>query len=196
MARSKKLFKIRDKVTGKFWNGDVRCTAFNETGNTWKGKANVEGAISWLVRYRGTFGVDIPETIPENWEIVEVELKEVETGIAEIASLMRFVRLKAEAEKVCDKAGFFMEVMKDKGVLDDIEFIFELKPREGRGYVDFERIKEARAHLRQLGVKTRTFREHRGLFGMMDRQQALKARLVLDVNKVVDLGSLRTKLFS
>jgi len=195
MAKSKKLFKVRDRVTGKFWNGDVRCTAFNETGHTWKNKSGVEGALSWLIRYRSQFGADLPEAIPDNWEIVEVELKEVETGVAEIATLMRYVKLKEAAEKVCNKAGYFMEVMKAKGVLDDIEFIFKLKPSEGLNYVDFERTKEARAHLRQLGVKTRTFRECNGVFGMMDRQQALKARLVLDADSVIDLGALRTKLF-
>lgn len=188
---AKKLFKVRDTVTGKYWNGDVRCTAFTDTGNSWKSKDRVENAISWLVRYRSSFGANLPKLLPETWEIVEVELKEVETGTNELTSFLKYVTMKEAADRQISGAGNFMEMMRRKGVLDNIEFIFKLKPSEGSRWVDFDRIKEARAHLRQLGVKTRTFREHNGMFGMMDRQQALRARLVLDVDGVVDLGELR-----
>lgn len=190
----KKLFKVRDKTTGKFWNGDVRRTTFGDTGQTWKTKDRVESQLSWLVRYRASFGSQLPAAVPENWEIVEVELKEVENATHELAEFLNYIKLKTEAEKSIQGCGNFMEIMRKKGVLKDIEFIFELKPAEGSRYVDFERIKECRAHLRQLGVKTRTFREHNGMFGMMDRQQALRARMVLDVKTVVDLATLRDKL--
>lgn len=188
---AKKLFKVRDTATGKYWNGDVRCTAFNDTGNSWKTKDRVENAVSWLIRYRSSFGSTLPTLMPETWEIVEVELKEVETGSSELTTFLKFVDMKEKADKQISGAGNFMEVMRRKDVLDKIEFIFKLKPSEGSRWVDFDRIKEARAHLRQLGVKTRTFREYNGMFGMMDRQQALRARLVLDVDGVVDLGALR-----
>lgn len=188
---AKKLFKVRDTVTGKYWNGDVRCTTFTDSGYSWKTKDRVESAISWLVRYRASFGSQLPQLLPETWEIVEVELKEVESGTSELTTFLKYVTMKETADKQISGAGGFMDMMRRKGVLDNIEFIFKLKPAEGSRWVDFDRIKEARAHLRQLGVKTRTFREHNGMFGMMDRQQALRARLVLDVEGVVDLGELR-----
>jgi hypothetical protein len=84
--------------------------------------------------------------------------------------------------------------MNSRNMLDKIEFLFKLKPAEGKTYVDMDRIKEARAQLRQLGVKTRTFKESNGVFGMMDRSQALKARLVLDIEHSVDLSALRKQV--
>lgn len=195
---SKKLFKVRDKATQKFWNGDVRCTAFNETGKTWKKRENIEDQISFLVRYRAQWGdaaKTLPEAVPDNWEVVEIELKEVESGISDIAEFMRYTQVKNEVSNISASFGNFMDVMRRKKVINDIQYLIELKPAEGAYYVDGTRTMEARAHLRQLGVKTRTFREHQGVFGMMDRQQALRAKMVLDVKHSADLSAIRTKLF-
>jgi hypothetical protein len=191
-----KLFKVRDKVTGKFWNGDVRRTAFVDKGKSWNKRSSVESSISHLIRWRARWGEVMTNVVPESWEIVEIELRETETGTSDIAEFIRFSLVRAEACKVSSAAGAFMDAMYKKGVINDVEFIMELKPAEGSWRVDRERIKEARAHMRQLGVKTRTFREQGGMFGMMDRPQALKARLLLDCKNVIDLGSIRKQLFS
>jgi hypothetical protein len=194
MARVTKLYKVRDKVTGKYWNGDMRFSKFADTGYNWKKQAAAESAIAFFVRYRSQWGVSTTHSLPEHWEIVEVVLKEVENDTVDISSFLKNIALKTEAEKVMKSAPSFIDVMHGKGVIDQIEFIIKLKPAEGSRYIDMERIMEARAQLRQLGVKTRTFRECNGMFGMMDRQQALRARLVLDVESVVDLGTIRKAL--
>lgn len=190
-----KLYKIRDKTTGKFWNGDVRFSRFADTGKTWKKLSGAQDSISYFIRHRATWGhVKVIHSLPEHWEIVEVVLKEQETGTIGIESFLFTAALKAEASKQISTAGNFIDKMFSKGVIDDIEFIFKLKPAEGFRWVTMDRIIEARAQLRQLGVKTRTFRESGGMFGMMDRQQALRARLVLDVDTIIDLGAIRKTL--
>lgn len=188
---AKKLYKIRDKVTGKYWNGDMRFSKFADTGHSWKKQAAAESSIAFFVRYRSQWGVSTEHSLPDQWEIVEVELKEVESATVDIAGFLKNIGLKTEAEKSVKGAGNFIDVMHSKGVIDNIEFIIKLKPAENTRWVDMDRIMEARAQLRQLGVKTRTFREYNGMFGMMDRQQALRARLVLDIESIVDLGALR-----
>lgn len=188
------LFKVRDKTTGKYWNGDFRRSAFGDVGKTWKKKDSIESSVNYFLRYRSRFSPVVAHSLPDTWEIVEIQLVESEVGTTDMAGFLKFLLLKTEVDKSNTYFGYFVEKMHRKGVLDQIQFLFMLKPAEGRSYVDMDRIKEARSHLRQLGVKTRTFKESNGVFGMLDRQQALKARLTLDVTDVIDLAAIRTKL--
>lgn len=189
-----KLFKVRDTITQKFWNGNYRRSEFGTTGKTWKKRDAVESTVGHFIRYRARFNSNTTHSLPDSWEIVEVELVEKEIGSENMNDFLKFVALKNEVTKVSSSYGGFLDRMRAKGVLDKIEFLILLKPAEGYHWINRDRIVEARAHLRQLGVKTRTFREGGGVFGMMDRQQALRARLTLDVESVVDLAALRTKL--
>lgn len=189
-----KLFRIRDTVTKKFWNGDNRRSAFNDTGKTWKKRDLAESAVAYFMRYRSRFNVQTTHTLPTSWEIVEVELVEKEVASSDMKDFLNYTLIRNELEKIDHNLVWFADKMRTKKVFDKIEFLFVLKPSEGKTWVDRDRIIEARAHMRQIGVKTRTFREGNGVFGMMDRQQALKARLTLDIQHSVDLSALRTKL--
>ena len=189
-----KIFRVRDKVTGKFWNGNHRRSAFGDKGAAFKDKAKAEQKMTFFINYRARWKSTVSHSLPESWEIVEYELIEQEKSATDTLDFLKFVALRSEVEKVNSSFGYFVDTMNKKGVLDKIEFLIKLKPTEGHYGVDMARIKEARAHMRQLGVKTRTFREANGVFGMMDRQQALRARLVLDVEDVIDLAAIRQKL--
>ena len=190
-----KLWKIRDKVTNKFWNGDYRRSSFSEKGKTWNKQDKAEGAVAVFIRYRNRFpNTTSSHSLPNDWEIVEIELIEQKKDTCSLTEFLQYQLLRSEVEKIDSTLVWFMDSMRNKKVLDKIEFMFKLKPAEGQYYVDRERIKEARAHMRQLGVKTRTFREGNGIFGMLDRQQALRARLTLDVDRVVDLGEIRKRM--
>lgn len=189
-----KLFKVRDKVTQKYWNGDFRRSAFSDVGKTWKKRDGVEASVGYFLRYRSRFQVQTAHSLPESWEIVEVEMVEKETGATEMGDFLKHLLLKTDVEMVDPQFVQFVDKMRAKKVLDKIEFLILLKPSEGSNYVDMARIIEARAQIRGLGIKTRTFREGNGVFGMMDRQQALRARMTLDVKCVVDLAAVRKKL--
>jgi hypothetical protein len=189
---AKMVTKVRDKITGKFWNGDVRWSKFNDSGKTWRNLECAERAVLQMMRYADQYKREDLAKLPKKWEFVECEIQEVEKKVVPIDDTFRHAFLK---QMVNDEGqymfGAFYDVMRKKNVIDQIEYIIELEPTEGQRWVDSERIIQARAELRQLGVKTRTFREYNGLFGMMDRQQAMKARLVLNTKKVVDLGTIR-----
>jgi hypothetical protein len=189
-----KLFKVRDKVTGKFWNGNYRRSAFDDQGKTWKKVDKVENSIGHFINYRNRYNPQTSHSLPDSWEIVTVELVEKEVDKESLNDFMKFLLLKTEVEKSGYQFSYFVEKMRNKKVLDKIEFLILLKPSEGRRYVDMERIIEARSHIRGLGIKTRTFRESSGVFGMMDRQQALRARMTLDVEATIDLRELRNRL--
>lgn len=187
-------YRVRDKVTKKLWNGDRRWSKFGDTGKMWPNRKAAEDAIEYFFRYSKSFNVKDMRCMPEKWEIVEVELQETEKAVHNISDFLEYSLVREEVNQRHRGLNWFMDTMRKRGVHNDIEFIFVLKPREGTRYVDSERIKEARAHLRQLGVKTRTFRENNGSFGMLNREQAMRARLTLDVQEVIDLAEIRTKV--
>lgn len=188
------IFKVRDKVSGTFWDGDIRWSKFNDKGKTFKTRATAEKAVSYVFRYRDSFPKTNVELCTDEWEIVEYEVTYTENQVHSIQEYMKHCKLKAEISKIDYQCGWFMETMYRKGKADQVQFLFKLKPHGGKRYVDFHRIKEGRAHLRQLGVKTGSFKESRGVFGMLDREQAMRARLTLDVECVIDLTELRNRL--
>lgn len=191
---NKNLYKVRDKLLQKYWTGDYRSVTFADKGLSWTSKASAQEAISYLISYQGRWSGHVPANATDNWEIVEVELREYETGTEKISDFIHYAKIRGEVGKVSQRALEFVEAMYAKGVLDQIEFIFVLTPSAGARRVNIERTMEARAHMRQLGVKTRTFKERQGTFGMMDRQQALRARMVLDTEAVIDLGEVRKRV--
>ena len=195
---TRKIWKIRDTSTGKYWNGNPRCVSFGPVGFSWKRREQAESRLAYYMAWKDAWSEKSSSSnnLPamDNWEIVEIELKEIETGTHKLDDFIKFQKLRIKASNEDNSFGYFLEAMWNKGVVDKIEFLIKLKPSDGQRWVNMERTKECRAHLRQLGVKTRTFRERHGIFGMMDRQQALKARMVLDVEKMLDLGEIRKEI--
>lgn len=192
----KTVYRIRDTITKKFWNGSVRRSTFSESGKTWRKKSSAESDIGYFISYKDAWKIQVPShhNSPDHWEIVEFEIVENETSTHDTADYLQYAKLKATLDSKNRSFGWFADKMRSKGHLDKIEFMFILKPAEGKYYVDMDRIKECRAQLRQLGVKTRTFKESNGVFGMLDREQALKARMVLVVDDYVDVTAIRESL--
>lgn len=193
-----KKIKVRDKQTGKFWNGDPRWSKFNEAGKLWRTKETAEQAVAALIKYGRTFSLTNVAKLPDNWEFVEVEIKEVETSTSPIGDFLWHAAVREQFSKEVTHSWTgtnFYDIMRKKGVIDKIEFVIELNPREGMSYFDQSSMIQARAHLRGIGVKTRTFREYDNMIGMMDRDQAMKARLTLEsVNRIIDLSKIRDSI--
>jgi hypothetical protein len=134
--------------------------------------------------------------LPEDWQIVEYELKPMEKAKHDLGDLAHNTFVRSELTSLDHTYGYFYDTMVKKGVMDQVEFIFKLKGEKtswGASHVSKEKIMEARAQLRLLGVKTRTFREFRGMFGMLNREQAMRARLSMEVAEAVDLRAIRAK---
>lgn len=201
MAVNTKAFRVKDTTTGKFWKGNTyeATPTMDGEGKVWPSGNAATRALSSFMR-RGSWSSRAQSTLrdlPPGWALEEVELVPQPVREAPLNTFSINYRLRCELEQVDIMYAYFYDTMLKKGVADKIEFIFSLKTeksRWGRASVSKEKIMEARAQLRLLGVKTRTFREYRGMFGMMDRDQAMKARLSLDVEGVIDLAKMRREI--
>jgi hypothetical protein len=186
------LFRVRDKSTGKFWNGNWRGVIYDDCGKCWQKFSRLEADISYFLsqtKNRITKEID-----PSLWELVEYELVENEKISHNLKAVIIETGLKAELRALHYRLGRFYDEMVSRGVMKDIEFIIVLALPKETTFHSMKQIKEYRAQLRLLGVKTRTFREFNGMFGMMDRSQAMKAKLSLDIAKTIDVQELREKI--
>jgi hypothetical protein len=183
------LYRVRDKKNKKFWNGSYFSVSLSDKGKSFKTRVAAERGIRGLLEYRSRYST--LKSIECDWEIVEYEVVETEKATIDITEYQKFLKLRAEVVKEHSLTAQLMDRMWARGVMDKIEFLFVLKPKKGQYYIDRDRIKECRAQLRQLGVKTRSFYETGGVFGMVDRSQAMNARLTLDPEMVIDLSKFR-----
>lgn len=197
----KKVYRVLDTSTKLYWNGGVTGTpSFSKEGRIFPSKNSCARALTMYMRH-GMYShrtLTAPmRNVPATWDLEELELEPKPVGTTGLAGFSNSYRMRCELEKIDHSLVHFYDTMDRKGVADKIEFIFTLKgdkQRWGGSVVSKEKILEARAQLRLLGVKTRTFREYRGSFGMLNREQAMRARLTLDIERVVDLGKIRTEL--
>jgi hypothetical protein len=84
----------------------------------------------------------------------------------------------------------YLEHAAKRGDLDKIQFVLLIKSTYPM-HPKRSEVLEAREQLRNLGVKTRSFREYYGMFGMFDRDQAFKAKMTLDLSCFLDLDEVR-----
>jgi len=188
----KTVFKIQDSETGKYWNGNSAWPMFNNVGHRWTRKSSLEHDLTWYVTTAKKKDPDAQ--LPSSWRVIELELIQSVKKVNNLDQFMFTIMLKAELNKIGWRFASFYNVMETRNAADDIEFILKLKPNVNERFVSTEKILESRAQLRLLGVKTRTFREFSGMFGMMNREQAMRAKLALDVECSVDLGELRNRI--
>jgi hypothetical protein len=188
----KTVFKVRDTVTGRYWNGNCVYPGFTEVGARWSTYIAVIRELSaYLNRLQRR---DRSCTLPLHWQIEEVETIKSIKSIKPMTQVVNNILVGIELQIIDWRFSAFFDEMTCRGVIDQIEYIFLLKPRSNERFLDWEDIKRERAKLRKIGIKTRSFKEYHGMFGMVNREQALKARMTLDVIAVVDLGDLRKRI--
>lgn len=197
------VYRIENKKDGTFWNGSRYRPKFVKVGLDLK---NEKIALRRLKELIGT--LMNPESYPYSRDYIrdvatrikftdlvirEIEITETKKNEVDVPDLEYHLTVRKHIASIDYRMGLFYDRMMDLGVVDQIEFIFSLKPLSGKR-ADMETVKEARKKLRLLKVKTRTFREYKGMFGFVSRDQAMRARLSLDVLKVVDLRAEREKI--
>jgi hypothetical protein len=199
LKNTRYVYKIRDKRNGKFFAG---YSSFDNTGKEFKGETSAKSALGYLVT--STLGRRLwqnnerisKETIAKNFpydlEIVKVEMVLTEKSTISLSTHVDNLLICQKLSSVNNKFAYFWEQAIRKDFADQIEYVFLLNQVPGKPYM--EMVKEARSCLRNLGVKTRTFREYNGCFGFYSKDQALKARLTLDVKDFIDITELRTEL--
>jgi hypothetical protein len=116
-------------------------------------------------------------------------------SVHSIEEYMKHCRLKAEIAKIDHYLWLFHGQNVPQGQSQTKYSSSSSSSRAmGSAMSTFNVSKKGRAHLRQLGVKTHSFKESRGVFGMLNREQAMRARLTLDVDKVIDVAEIRERL--
>lgn len=201
----KVYFKIKNKVTGQFWQdnwGGVH--RYNNKGRTWATKPALHKAIRYALERMSKNGG--PVTIPPEWEIVTVKKVELEVpSTIDTTTLMQSSLLMVAANRYMEQninqfshyhrrfIQNYLEHAAKRGDLEKIQFILLIKS-ENPMYPKRAEILEAREQLRNLGVKTRSFREYYGMFVMYDRDQAFRAKMTLDLSCFLDLDEVKKLL--
>jgi len=192
------IFKIQDINTGLFWDGYWKKQSTNKIGKIWKTRKGLEHTLYSYLHYMNTTKSNI--LIPNNWQVIEIEIIENPKNIFDLSYINRHFLIREEINKRSTGDNYynndnsfctFYKEMTAKKIIDKIQFIFKLKSSKDAKFNSMRIITEARAQLRLLGIKTRSFYENNGYFGMIDKDQALKARMSLDVDEFIDLQEIR-----
>lgn len=201
------IFKIKDKRKQKYFQG---WTSFGETGIEYHTEAGARSAIDRFVHsvlgsklyssvhrgnsYSGLTDKTLKEWFPYELEIEKIEVIHQPAGSLNVDSTVKNMFISNKLQDVSYSLSRFWDNAIKKNYADNIKFIVKLDISKGKSRA--EAVKEARAQLRLLGIKTRTFREYDGMFGFYDRDQAFKARLTLNVTELIDIDDIKKELFS
>lgn len=196
------VYKIENNKNGLFWNGSIWRPVLVSQGKEWKTLKTANRQLAQLIShmisdrnkyYNKETIINFKQNCKlEDLVVTKIEIKEHKLESHRNEELIFHAYMSLHLETIHNECSYFYKRMVELNVANNIEFIFILKP--GRQYVSLDEIKAARAKLRLLKVKTRTYKEHRGMFGFYNRDQAMKARLALDVHQVLDLGAERKKI--
>lgn len=195
------IYKIRNKNSGTFFQG---YSSFGVWGKEFKSEATARSALDYFVSnqisrrlYSGDNSplteAEMKKIFPYDLEIVKTEVIHKDAGVTSLATHVKNVFLAKKIGTNNYSFGRFWENATKKGYADQIEYIVQLEPVKGTPTSTM--VKEARAQLRLLDIKTRTFREYNGMFGFYNRDQAFKARLTLNAKDSIDIAKLRKEIF-
>lgn len=194
------VYKIHDKKTGRYFAG---YSYFSSYGKEFKSDITARNSLNYFVstqlshqlwKNKGKLGKpDIEKLFPYDLEIVKVEIIKVVESATSLGTLMENKIISHTLSERNVNFGDFWDNAIRKDYADKIEYVIQLNAE--RGVDRKNKIIEARTFLRNLGVKTRTFREYEGMFGFYNKDQALKARLTLDAKDFIDITELRKELF-
>ena len=200
---SKFVYTIRNKATGSFFQG---YTSFGPRAKEFKSEASARNSLDYFVSNTvnrklwnkpdetwTASAEDLKTLFPYDLEIVKQEIVYSEVSVSSVDNTVKNVIIRKKLQEKSWNWGYFWDNALRKGFADQLQYVVQLE--SSKGTTRHDTVKEARAQLRLLGVKTRTFREYNGMFGFYNRDQAFKARLTLNTKDVIDLTELKKELF-
>jgi len=203
------IYRLRDKKSGKYFDG-WNATSTEDRASEYKTVAGAQSALSHFVHrvlgqklytssnrgnsYAGLTDETLKKWFPYEMEIVKTEVIYKDAGATDQGSVVRNMFISNKLQDTSYALARFWDNAIKKEYADKIEYVMQLNIARGAKRMD--KVKEARAQLRLLGVKTRTFREYEGMFGFYNKDQAFKARLTLDVLHSIDITEIKKELFS
>jgi hypothetical protein len=190
------VYKIKDSTKSGYWDGYNGYRKTHRFSSKGKEFLSLDKLKSTIISH--TF------IIPPTWEFVKIEKIEcvTETFAIDLDKIKKIQELKIKIVKHLDILDLeyseknvilgLVDKLIKRDEFDKTSYIILLKKPEGsRWHIPESVIKDCRSILRGLGVKTRTFREHYGAFGMFNKDQALRAKVSLDIRAFVDLDTMR-----
>lgn len=127
------------------------------------------------------------------WQVVEMEM-----DVNELESFSNKDRLvdalvRQEIDKKVPAFVHFWENLIKQGVSQKVEYLIRVKAL-GRYYTPSkEQLKEIRDTIRLLGVKTNQYRSQGYNFAFNSADEAMKARLCLDIDEFLDIKELKAQ---
>lgn len=204
------VYKIRNRKTNEWSTGYTRFSKLDDKAKVFKTEKSAKRAIQHIIgslvrpNYYSRWDIqsDDPNTLKQklaqldryDLELVRVEVIHREMDSSSLESSVKNAILYQSIKGKNLRFGMFWDHATSSGYADNIKYIMALPNERGTPRMDI--VKEARSNIRNAGVKTRTFREFRGIFGFYNKDQALKARLTIDSTDFLDVDDLRKELFS
>lgn len=128
---------------------------------------------------------------------IEIQQHTITSTLNTSSSADQKIRDVLIAQQLADEydyyVSWFWEKMAALGYSEQVKFIVKFEEKKSLTYMQNKT--EARDALRQLGIKTRSFKEFNGYFGLLDRDQGLKARLTLPTATFIDVDAIKSKIF-
>lgn len=205
---SKTLWGIRNTATGLFYKNSSKCDniipSFFSSRETAMKRLN-DICFFYLKNKLDHSNIKLFSLVFETKAsaIVDDNILAEECEIAHIKYAL--LQQQINSPKIID----FIDVFNKKRILDKVQYIITFKgPDDPRYWFRFRRsslkakelkefqnsIKNARQLLRNGGIKTRTYVEYRGVFGLLTEDQALLAKLTLEIKDFFNLSLLRTQI--
>jgi len=136
---------------------------------------------------------ELAKVLAEGYEVVKVEVIHKEVLIEDQTPLIRNCVIKNYLMKNNRSFADFWSHATFSGYADKIEFVIQLDIPIGTDRKDH--VMECRRLLRNMDIKTRTFREYQGMFGFYNKDQAFAARLTLNGKEFIDMTEIRREIF-
>lgn len=130
----------------------------------------------------------------KTWSVVEMELDyDVNEQFSNTNQLID-VLVKKELENISTSFSYFWEHLIKIGTSTKVEYLVRVKPLGNYYTPDKEQLKEIRNTIRLLGVKTNQYRSQGYNFAFNSAEEAMNARLCLDVDEFLNIKELKEKV--
>lgn len=169
-----------------YWQKFPFCKMFLD-----KSKAEDELSRIFISNIGGYYSLPVKSVI--SWKVVEMTLDHDPTDSFPNTGKITDVVMTKEIESANSVFGGFWEHLVKQGTSDKVEYLMRVKSI-GKYYTpNKEELKHIRDTIRLLGVKTNQYRSQGYNFAFNSAEEAMNARLCLEVDEFLDVTPIREK---
>lgn len=196
-------YAIRDKNSGKFYSsyGSWSTNGNRKEFKTEKAALKLiddiireECGMRWYTRSSRKEVKDISKSFRFDLELIRIKIVHSIDSVESLRARTKNAMISRHMyDKYSTAMGDFWDSVTARGYADEIKYIMRLQTDPSTDWNKL--IINAREQVRNLGIKTRTFKECNGMFGFLNKDQALKARLTITASDFIDMEAIREELF-